>query len=95
MSASHRPAPVSPSAPSPLRTSLASGLIGAAFGSVFSAAVNYLLVGVPGSAPANALNHGVSGLFSGFAAGFIGLMVHLRRDRGGPAPSSTPAAPQE
>ncbi|MFI2784145.1 hypothetical protein [Streptomyces sp. ALB3] len=86
MSTSHRPAPIHPAAPSPLRVSLVSGAFGAVFGSLISAAVNYLVIGVPGSASVNALNHGISGLFSGFAAGFIGLMVHLRK-------SEAPALP--
>lgn len=85
MSTPHRPATI-PAAPSPLRVSLVSGAIGAVFGSVISAAVNYLVIGVPDSASVNALNHGISGLFSGFAAGFIGLMVHLRKNPAGPVP---------
>jgi len=91
MSTPHRPAPDSPASPSPLRVSLVSGVLGAVFGSVISAAVNYLVIGVPGSAAVNALNHGISGLLSGFAAGFIGLMVHLRRGTAEPLP----VAPQE
>ena len=98
MSTPHRPTPIDPAVPSPLRVSLLSGLFGAVFGSVISATVNYLVVGVPGSASVNALNHGISGLFSGFAAGFIGLMVHLRRSTAEPAAvppeENVPAAPQ-
>ncbi|MEU0303349.1 hypothetical protein ABZ252_28435 [Streptomyces sp. NPDC006175] len=93
MSTPHRPAPVTPATPSPLRLSLVSGVFGAVFGSVISAAVNYLVIGVPDSASVNALNHGISGLFSGFAAGFIGLMVHLRRNTA-PTRESTTAASQ-
>ncbi|MFF4163651.1 hypothetical protein [Streptomyces sp. NPDC001741] len=89
MSTSHRPARIPGSAPSPVRASLVNGLIGAAFGAVISAAVNYLVVGVPGSASVNALNHGISGLLNGFAAGFIGLMVHLRKDTRVPEASET------
>ncbi|MFJ8888638.1 hypothetical protein ACIRJR_35270 [Streptomyces sp. NPDC102402] len=78
--------------------SLVSGLAGAVFGSVISAAVNYLVIGVPDSASTNALNHGISGLFSGFAAGFIGLMVHLRGNPAEPVPAApagfVPAAPE-
>ncbi|MFD6280705.1 hypothetical protein ACFWFI_34835 [Streptomyces sp. NPDC060209] len=98
MSTPRRPAPIPLAAPSPLRVSLLSGLIGALFGSVISAAVNYLVVGVPDSASVNALNHGISGLFSGFAAGFIGLMVHLRKGTGEPVgvpPEETTATAQQ
>ncbi|CAM5477904.1 hypothetical protein [Streptomyces atroolivaceus] len=71
--------------------SLVSGVLGAAFGSVISAAVNYLVIGMPESASVNALNHGISGLISGFAAGCIGLMVHLRKG----AAQRLPVPPQE
>uniref|UniRef100_A0AAU3GU10 GlsB/YeaQ/YmgE family stress response membrane protein n=1 Tax=Streptomyces sp. NBC_01401 TaxID=2903854 RepID=A0AAU3GU10_9ACTN len=75
--------------------SLTSGLIGAVFGSVISAAVNYLIVGVPGSAGVNALNHGISGLLSGFTAGFIGLLVHLRKSTRRPAQGNPSTTPQD
>ncbi|MEV8309783.1 hypothetical protein AB0P36_21140 [Streptomyces flavidovirens] len=45
-----------------------------------SAAVNYAVIGLPQSEPANALHHAVSGLVSGgFIARFAGLLAHQRK----------------
>ncbi|MFI9820783.1 hypothetical protein ACIHFC_09985 [Streptomyces sp. NPDC052013] len=46
---------------------------------MMSALVNHLLAGVPTSAAANATNHAVSGLISGFLAGSLGLLTHQRK----------------
>ncbi|WP_399896111.1 hypothetical protein ACGH7X_40725 [Streptomyces sp. BBFR51] len=56
-----------------------------------SAFFNGTLVGLPSDEVANTVNHAVTGLASGFFAGFIGLLVHLRRSSTErPRPTDTP-----
>ncbi|WP_326671302.1 MULTISPECIES: hypothetical protein [unclassified Streptomyces] len=73
-------APAAPAAPpSPVRAAAVSGLIGGVMGALMSAAVNYAAIGLPDSESVNAVNHAISGLASGFLAGFIGLLMHIRK----------------
>lgn len=69
-----------------------------------SALANYVVVGMPGTAAANALNHAISGLLSGFLACFFGVLACLRkrdghmtasRDRTRNAAEDVPATPAE
>ncbi|MFD3653516.1 hypothetical protein [Streptomyces sp. NPDC058620] len=72
------PARTTVPAPS-VREPLISGLIGGAIGAVMSAGINYLLVGMPDSEGVNAVNHAISGLMTGFLAGFAGLLAYQRK----------------
>lgn len=48
-------------------------------GAAMSAFFNGTLVGLPSDEVANTVNHAITGLASGFFAGFIGLLIHLRK----------------
>ncbi|BCJ50315.1 hypothetical protein Asp14428_17900 [Actinoplanes sp. NBRC 14428] len=67
------------SPPSAVRVSLLAGLHGGLLGAVMSALVNYTLVGMPHGPTVNAAHHAMSGLASGFFAGFFGLLSYRRR----------------
>ena len=48
-------------------------------GAAMGAFINGVLVELPSDEVANTVNHAINGLASGFFAGFIGLLVHLRK----------------
>lgn len=48
-------------------------------GAAVSALVNGALVGFPADETTNVVNHGITGLASGFFAGFVGLLIHMRK----------------
>lgn len=50
-----------------------SGLIGAAFGFIFSGLINYYLLPFPETIFDHALSNGLSGMFSGFMGGFMAI----------------------
>ncbi|MEV7077930.1 hypothetical protein AB0N88_05200 [Streptomyces sp. NPDC093516] len=62
-----------------VRTAATAGLFGGVMGASVSALINGTLVGLPSDAVTNTINHGITGLASGFMAGFIGLLVHFRK----------------
>ncbi|WP_121715599.1 hypothetical protein [Streptomyces sp. E5N91] len=48
-------------------------------GAAVSACVNGTLVGFPPDETTNVINHAITGLASGFFAGFMGLLMHMRK----------------
>jgi ABC-type lipoprotein release transport system permease subunit len=54
------------------------GLIGGIGGLVISFSINYFVVPVPADVFNHALVNGMSGLLSGFVAGFAGLTMYLK-----------------
>lgn len=94
MTAPATPARTATPAPS-VREPLISGLIGGAIGAVMSAGINYLLVGMPDSEGLNAVNHAISGLMTGFLAGFAGLLAYQRKAAALARKASTEALPEQ
>jgi hypothetical protein len=64
---------------SAVRAALRVGLTGGVTGAVMGSLVNYAVAGMPGSAAANAINHGTTGLIGGFLSGLLGLLTYLRK----------------
>ncbi|MET9793784.1 hypothetical protein [Streptomyces canus] len=62
-----------------MRAALRVGLTGGVTGAVMGSLVNYAVAGMPGSAAANAINHGTTGLIGGFLSGLLGLLTYLRK----------------
>lgn len=60
-----------------------------------SALVNYTLVGMPDSATVNAVNPALTGLVSGFNAGFIGLLAHQRKASAAAKARNPPKQPHQ
>ncbi|MFJ2090333.1 hypothetical protein ACIOEW_13815 [Streptomyces sp. NPDC087901] len=90
------PAPTTPATsatpPSPVRGAAIGGVIGGLVGAVMSAGVNYAVIGLPDSESLNAVNHAISGLLSGFFAGFVGLLIHSRKAAAAARTAETRAA---
>jgi len=61
--------------------SLKPGIIGAAFGFLFSFMFNYFVFPVPETLSAHAIGNGMSGLISGFFGGFMGVLMSLREKK--------------
>ncbi len=62
-----------------IRMAAIGGFFGGVMGAVVSACVNGTLVGFPSDETTNVVNHAITGLASGFFAGFVGLLVHMRK----------------
>ncbi|MGV9245526.1 hypothetical protein [Streptomyces sp. NPDC003710] len=76
-----------------VRGALISSAIGGLVGAVMSALANYVLVGMPATTTANAVNHAVSGLISGFLACLFGVLAHHKKtDRATALPDGHDAA---
>lgn len=58
------------------------GIVGGVIGFGMSFLVNYFLP-VPTTEISNAMGNGISGLASGFMAGFMGLLIHLKKTQKG------------
>ncbi|MER5274149.1 hypothetical protein ABT025_00085 [Streptomyces sp. NPDC002809] len=92
-SAPSAPAPATPATPpSPVVGAAIGGAIGGLVGAVMSAGVNYAVIGLPDSESLNAVNHAISGLLSGFFAGFVGLLIQSRKAAAAARAAETQAA---
>ncbi|MEU6371638.1 hypothetical protein [Streptomyces sp. NPDC046909] len=60
------------------RAALMAGIVGGVMGALMSGLLNYFVLGLPDTAAANAVNHAMSGLISGFTAGFFGILTYRR-----------------
>lgn len=65
------------------------GLILGLLGAALAAALNHIVIGVPGSAGANGTDHAISGALAGLVAGVAALLIYQRRS--GIAPALAPA----
>jgi hypothetical protein len=63
------------------RVALRYGIIGATAGCVGSALMNYFVIPLPVNIQINAINHGISGLISGFIGAFPSVLLYMKSQK--------------
>jgi hypothetical protein len=64
-----------------MSSAIKSGARGGLMGFIMSALVSFYLVPMPSTQARNVIGNGMSGLFSGFMGGFIGVLIDSRERR--------------